>query len=81
MNCCICNGTCNHVGPHSFCVAHGGGIAWPTTPTTTTTTTPLAFRFRFRPATCEHCWCWNEGDHNVCCNCGMRRRAMKGEPE
>ena len=24
MRCCICDGTCNHVGPHSYCGAH-----WP----------------------------------------------------
>lgn len=22
--CCACDGSCNHVGPHSFCPAHGG---------------------------------------------------------
>lgn len=26
MNCCQCNGQCNHIGPHQFCVAHGGQI-------------------------------------------------------
>lgn len=24
MFCCACAGTCNHVGNHSFCEAHGG---------------------------------------------------------
>lgn len=24
MFCCACNGTCNHVGPHSYCAPHGG---------------------------------------------------------
>lgn len=23
-NCCACNGTCCHVGPHSYCERHGG---------------------------------------------------------
>ena len=23
MFCCICNGTCNHIGPHSYCEFHG----------------------------------------------------------
>jgi hypothetical protein len=22
--CCACSGSCNHVGPHSYCAAHGG---------------------------------------------------------
>ena len=22
--CCFCAGSCNHVGPHAFCAAHGG---------------------------------------------------------
>lgn len=30
MNCCACNGTCNHTGPHSYCSAHGGSY-WPVT--------------------------------------------------
>lgn len=37
MMCCICNGTCNHVGPHSYCSAHGGGLF--NQPTTLTYTT------------------------------------------
>jgi len=24
MFCCTCAGSCNHIGPHSFCPAHGG---------------------------------------------------------
>lgn len=24
MFCCACAGSCNHVGNHSYCVAHGG---------------------------------------------------------
>lgn len=41
MSCCQCNGTCMHVGPHSYCAAHGGtyvptfissGTWFPTTP-------------------------------------------------
>lgn len=24
MFCCACSGSCNHVGAHSFCEAHGG---------------------------------------------------------
>ncbi len=24
MFCCACAGTCNHVGNHSYCAAHGG---------------------------------------------------------
>lgn len=31
MFCCACNGTCSHVGPHSYCAAHGGSFI----PTTT----------------------------------------------
>ena len=27
--CCVCNGSCNHVGPHSYCVAHGGSVYYP----------------------------------------------------
>lgn len=22
--CCQCDGSCNHIGPHSYCAAHGG---------------------------------------------------------
>lgn len=29
MNCCTCNGTCSHTGPHSFCFAHGGSVSYP----------------------------------------------------
>jgi hypothetical protein len=25
MSCCACDGFCNHVGPHYFCLSHGGG--------------------------------------------------------
>lgn len=35
MNCCVCAGSCNHVGNHSYCEAHGGkpynGLTWTTT--------------------------------------------------
>jgi hypothetical protein len=24
MGCCACAGSCNHVGNHAYCVAHGG---------------------------------------------------------
>lgn len=26
MFCCACAGSCNHIGNHSFCVAHGGAV-------------------------------------------------------
>lgn len=35
MGCCVCAGSCNHVGPHSYCAAHGGNYL----PMTTTVTT------------------------------------------
>jgi hypothetical protein len=33
MNCCQCNGQCNHIGAHTYCEAHGGkpqGRVWTT---------------------------------------------------
>lgn len=39
MWCCACNGSCNHVGNHSYCEAHGGKpvpIAYTTTGTSFT---------------------------------------------
>lgn len=27
--CCVCNGTCCHVGPCSLCVMHGGRVTTP----------------------------------------------------
>jgi hypothetical protein len=29
MGCCVCAGSCNHVGPHGYCAAHGGGAPLP----------------------------------------------------
>lgn len=46
MFCCACAGSCNHVGPHSFCAAHGGpghatNLYWPVHATSGTTVAPL----------------------------------------
>ncbi len=65
-NCCVCNGSCNHVGPHSYCVAHGGSVFYPSLPTAVPTfCAPLppqpAFGFRFVPSVCEHCFCQPAG--------------------
>jgi hypothetical protein len=37
--CCTCDGSCNHVGPHSLCPAHGGQQASGYLPPPTTRTT------------------------------------------
>jgi hypothetical protein len=31
--CCICNGICSHIGPHSYCSVHGGQQVFGVTPT------------------------------------------------
>lgn len=40
MGCCVCAGSCNHVGPHAYCAAHGGNN-YGLFPTTTVTTQTL----------------------------------------
>jgi len=32
MFCCICEGTCNHTGPHTYCERHNPGSPAPYTP-------------------------------------------------
>jgi|ERR1039458_3473383 hypothetical protein len=56
---------------------HEAGWVWPSLPP------PPAWGFRFVPTACEHCFCmplgeWDHavtkaGDHEQCCNCGVRR--------
>lgn len=36
--CCVCAGSCNHVGNHAFCEAHGWTPAYGRVTTTTGTT-------------------------------------------
>lgn len=42
MMCCACAGSCNHVGNHWFCEAHGGK---PTAPMVTTSTTHWTYSY------------------------------------
>lgn len=86
--CCICAGSCNHIGNHTYCAAHGGSpMLSPGWTTNTTALPPMrapAFGFRFVPADCDpHCFCrpasyesfdsTNRPPHDECCNCGVRR--------
>lgn len=32
--CCACDGSCNHIGPHAYCPAHGGQTTYGRTFTT-----------------------------------------------
>lgn len=59
MGCCACAGTCNHVGNHSYCAAHGGsGYYIPSVVTTT----------RMRPAACLGGHDYAVGDTHAICN-------------
>ena len=41
--CCACDGSCNHVGQHAYCPAHGGSAepVWTFTSTNTMQTLPI----------------------------------------
>lgn len=85
--CCVCAGTCNHIGNHSYCSAHGGAnqpSVYPF-PNTTQLAPIAALGFRFTPDQCgeSHCFCrrltkHTHGDedwlvHKECCNCGIHK--------
>lgn len=57
MGCCVCAGTCNHVGPHSYCAAHGGSMYWPPIVPSPNTQPLLQPSWWFPPSPCDHCWC------------------------
>lgn len=68
MGCCVCAGSCNHVGPCSYCTNHGGANIGPMMPS-------WWYSWPSQP-TCEHCWCreaaqsvFAEGPHRQCCKC------------
>ena len=74
--CCTCAGSCNHVGNHTFCVAHGGSVYQPAVGTGTGTN---GWPWIMGPATpCDHCFCedaiWDE--HKQCCMCSTRRHVQ-----
>jgi hypothetical protein len=84
MFCCACAGVCNHIGPHSYCSAHGGGYGIPTY-TGSSTSSPV---LPYMP--CNHCWCERAilyPNHAQCCKCGDRlhfrfvRRAVPSTEE
>jgi hypothetical protein len=88
MFCCLCAGSCNHVGNHTYCAMHGGpgglgSAALYPVPNTQLERGP-AFGFRFTPDQCgeSHCFCRSlvkymtgeePRDHEECCNCGLHR--------
>lgn len=84
--CCVCAGSCNHIGNHSYCSAHGGSTHPSVTTTGTsmgwgppvvpTPPTPVVTNIYERP--CEHCFCletqkYGEAKHKECCMCGTRK--------
>lgn len=77
--CCACNGMCNHVGPHSYCVNHGG-IYTPYSPPAPNVPFPaIPFGGNWTAPCTEHCWCRKveedegrlsqQGPHRQCCKC------------
>jgi len=73
MICCVCNGSCCHVGPHSYCAEHGAASApsYPGVPW------PVPDVWRTWPTGCrEHCYCQDASypdEHAQCCKCLDRR--------
>lgn len=62
MSCCACNGSCCHVGPHSYCFSHGGTAAYNPV-IAAPNTTPMAFGY-----SCALCGTWvtNFASHFPC---------------
>lgn len=71
--CCVCAGSCNHIGNHTYCAAHGGPVYQPAVQTGTGANW---WPWSYSMTRCDHCFCedaedWHP-DHKKCCKCATR---------
>lgn len=84
VSCCVCVGSCHHVGAHTYCVAHGGNVHVPLSTTPPHPWPPAApAHAPHKWPRCEHCWSiylpsvpprasgpGSDRPYRQCCNCG-----------